>query len=52
MHFAHRRTLSQLMRLLAELKEGQGGWVSSSDLWTEEYINDIEHWHFSFRCNP
>jgi len=32
-----------LMRFVAELKKGQGGWVSTSDLVAEGYINHIEH---------
>lgn len=32
-----------LMCFVVELKKEEGGWVATSDLVTEEYINNIEH---------
>ncbi|MDD5556862.1 MAG: hypothetical protein PHN82_06390 [bacterium] len=32
-----------LLRLVAELKKGKGGWIESADLVAEHFINDIEH---------
>jgi hypothetical protein len=32
-----------LLRLVAELKKGKGGWIESADLVAERFINDIEH---------